>query len=122
MDHTPDRIMIIDDDPNSLWMMYQSFKMSGFISVEIFTSAEMALDAISRGSIPNVIITDYQMPKMNGLELIQQIEQTHPEVKIFLMSANPELIENINDKYIIYHKNSETLFFIIDSLKKILQI
>lgn len=122
MDHTQDRIFIVDDDSHSLWLMSQTFEMSGLENVEVFTSPKLVLDAISQGSVPNVVISDYLMPEMNGYELVDKIEEMHPEVKVFLMSANPELIENINDKYIIYHKNIETLYFIIDSLKKILQI
>ncbi len=51
---------------------------------------EKAWNILSRKKIvPDLIITDYQMPKMNGLELIKKIqdELRHLELKIILHSS-----------------------------------
>lgn len=40
---------------------------------------------------PDLIITDIQMPKMNGLELIKKIRETNPKVRVIITSAHTDL-------------------------------
>ncbi len=36
---------------------------------------------------PDLILTDLQMPEMNGLELVQEVKRTHPLIPVVLMTA-----------------------------------
>lgn len=45
---------------------------------------------------PDVVVLDVRMPDMDGLQCLEEIKRTHPEVKVVMLSASssPELIES----------------------------
>lgn len=45
-----------------------------------------ALDLIEKGA-PDLIVTDLQMPEINGLELVQEVKRSYPMVPVILMTA-----------------------------------
>jgi len=45
-----------------------------------------AVELIDREK-PDVVLTDLQMPEMDGLELVQHVRRTHPSVPVILMTA-----------------------------------
>ncbi len=77
---------------------------------EIFTKIEVAFDGIEaleqynsyfekNSSYADIVITDIQMPNMNGIELIKNIYKQNPNQKIIVLSAHNEseyLMELVN--------------------------
>ena len=63
-------IFIVDDSAVMLARVKQSLEMSGF-KVETAKDGLEAFDRIKGGFKPDLIITDINMPRMNGLELIK---------------------------------------------------
>jgi CheY-like chemotaxis protein len=51
------------------------------------TSAQAALDAIAAGSV-DVALVDFNMPGMDGLELLAKIREIYPRMPVALVSAN----------------------------------
>ena len=43
---------------------------------------------VMRQSLPDLVLTDLQMPEMNGLELVEQIRTEFPSVPVILMTAH----------------------------------
>jgi len=39
-----------------------------------------------KGNVPDVVLLDYRMPDMNGVEVARRIREKHPEVKILILS------------------------------------
>jgi two-component system response regulator YesN len=69
------------------------------VRVRVASSGQEALEILEREPV-DLILTDYRMPGMNGLELLQAARRTHPGVPRILMTAFPELdiaITAIND-------------------------
>jgi DNA-binding response OmpR family regulator len=64
---------------------------------------------------PDLIITDIKMPKLNGIELIEKIRQTHTKVRVIILSAHTDLEYMLKAtelhlvKYIIKPINEEKL-------------
>jgi len=57
-------------------------------------SGQEALDSLS-SHLPDLIITDYHMPNMNGLELIARVRERHIPSRIILITAysSPDLYD-----------------------------
>ncbi len=70
------RILIIDDNADIRWILSDMLQAHGYLC-ETAPNAISALTMIPNGRF-DVIVTDYQMPKMNGLEFIQKLA-TLPE-------------------------------------------
>ena len=68
------KVLIIDDDRFLLNMYSIKFKKSGF-DVEIAVGGEDALAKLREGSVPDIMLLDLVMPKMDGLELLETVRK-----------------------------------------------
>ena len=84
------RILLVDDDAlvsmNSAHMLMDL----GHTVVEA-SSAVRALALLESGALFDVMITDYAMPSMNGLDLAIRVRQVHPKLPIVLATGYAEL-------------------------------
>jgi CheY-like chemotaxis protein/anti-sigma regulatory factor (Ser/Thr protein kinase) len=55
--------------------------------VELATDGQEAMKALGR-SLPDIALTDLEMPNMNGLELVEAIRRKYPTVPVVLMTAH----------------------------------
>lgn len=66
--HKPKQILLVDDDQLFLKLIEQVFKKSGFACSRAF-SAEAAIEMLEKDEVkPDLILSDYEMLKMNGFE------------------------------------------------------
>ncbi len=63
-------IFVVDDSATMVMSLKTSLEMSGF-KVETAVDGEQAMAKINKGLKPDLIITDINMPKMDGIELIR---------------------------------------------------
>ena len=67
-------IFLVDDSVTMLMSVKATLEMSGF-KVETATDGVQALAKLKAGSKPDLIITDINMPNMDGFELIKNIRE-----------------------------------------------
>jgi len=92
------RVLIVDDETNIALLLQRSLARSRpELKIEVAGSGIQALEFL-KGESFDLIITDYNMPHMNGLTLIQAIRQNHPETKIILTTAyhSSQIMEQSN--------------------------
>jgi two-component system NtrC family response regulator len=78
-------ILVVDDDPNSLFGVCQILKDEGY-QVLPAESAKEALKKLKIDSI-NMVITDEKMPDMSGMALLSEVKKIDPEIPVILMTA-----------------------------------
>jgi CheY-like chemotaxis protein len=85
------RIVIADDEPHVLRVLKMSLEKEGY-TVEVFANGRDAFELIQRAP-PDVLITDIQMPLMDGEELCRNIQQSMPERNflIFVLTSRTEI-------------------------------
>ena len=91
------KVLCVDDEPNILSALRRMLSLEGF---EVFTadSGVQALELLARESV-NVIISDMQMPGMNGTELLEKIRQQWPHTMRLMLTGASDVsgaIEAIN--------------------------
>ena len=81
------RVLIVDDEPSVLLMLAESLEAldSGCI-IETVANAKDALVKIQQEPY-DLVITDYKMPGMNGLDLARVARRISPDTRIVLMTA-----------------------------------
>ncbi len=67
-------IFIVDDSPTILMSLKTNLEMHGF-KVETASDGEDAVNKLNNGVNPDLIITDLNMPRMDGFKLIEYIRQ-----------------------------------------------
>ena len=82
------RLMIVDDEESIRQGMAKSVPWSewGFEVTALCANGQEAVQEIERNP-PDVVLSDVRMPKMDGLELMQWLNQNHPEIKIVILSG-----------------------------------
>jgi two-component system response regulator GlrR len=87
-------ILVVDDDPDLLRLLGMRLRAAGH-EVEAVASAEAALDALSLRR-PQLVISDVQLPGVDGLALFDAIRVRHPALPVILLTAHgtiPDAVE-----------------------------
>jgi putative two-component system response regulator len=77
------RILIVDDDPMALEMLRHALEHAGH-EVESAENGRQALDILRRGTI-RLVISDWNMPEMDGVELCRKIRATDSSGYIYVI-------------------------------------
>jgi DNA-binding NtrC family response regulator len=77
-------LLFVDDEEINLLLFKMSF--SGHYKIITTDSPLKALDMIKENDI-KVVISDYKMPNMNGMELIREIKKLKPEIICVILSG-----------------------------------
>lgn len=80
-------IVVVDDEPNVRSIAARVLASEGFDVLEAADGAE-ALWVIGRDSSGvALVVSDIVMPRVNGIELVQRLAVSHPQVPVVLMSG-----------------------------------
>ncbi len=87
---TPDRILVVDDEPDVEALLMQLFRhhlRSGEIEFVFATDGTDALEKLV--SVPGIVmvLSDINMPRMNGLDLLANLNQRHKNLSTVILSA-----------------------------------
>lgn len=66
------KVMVLDDNETNLLVIHEMLTYKG-IQVDCFRSPKDALNTISSGTFYDVVITDFNMPEVNGLDFIEKL-------------------------------------------------
>ncbi len=89
-------VWVIDDDQSIRWVLEKTLKQAG-MQVNVFESADEALNAIrDHALVPDAVISDIRMPGSDGLSLLKQMNKSHPELPILIMTAFSDLDSTVS--------------------------
>ena len=79
-------VLLVDDDPSMRNLVSVYLEKVGLQAIH----AEDGIDAIVklRETLPRVIITDIQMPRMSGLEFIGVVRRRFPTIPVVAVSGS----------------------------------
>jgi len=82
-------VFIVEDDPpvNSMLCMY--LEKQGFTKVRGFNSSEEMLSELTNDNL--IVIQDYDLPGMNGLETIRKVKGSHPKADFIFLSGQKSI-------------------------------
>ena len=83
------KILCVDDELNILSALRRMFKLSGFDIEEASSGAE-ALQKLAQSEF-HLVISDMQMPEMNGAEFLAQVRQRYPKIMRLMLTGTADL-------------------------------
>lgn len=91
----PSKILLVDDNPDGLIVRRQLLEELG-LEVETAPNGEEGLQRFECGRY-DVVVTDYHMPRMDGIEMIRRIRARDAAARIILLSGFVEPL-GLNEK------------------------
>ena len=85
-------ILVVDDEPDVADLFRQRFRREarqGTYVLHFAASGEEALDKLANGVRPEliVILSDINMPGMDGLSLLREIKKQRPDLPVMMVTA-----------------------------------
>jgi DNA-binding response OmpR family regulator len=119
------RIMIVEDDHDLLKMMQRM--LDGIAEVATASDGEHALKLLNQGAQPDLLITDWMMPRKDGLALVKEMKQdAHlkriPVVILTAKTGPRDVIAGINSGARHYLTKPFKPDELITKVKKVLNI
>jgi putative two-component system response regulator len=81
--------LIVDDEPRLRQVLMHLMRTDGFRCLEAGDGIE-ALAVVDRESV-TLVMSDMQMPKMNGIELLRQLRIRQPDVAVVMITGNADV-------------------------------
>jgi len=124
----PNKILIVDDEPFNLDLLEQELGDQGY-AIERAVDGEEALQKVE-SFLPDVILLDYMMPRMNGLEVVKRLRQDerHKSLPVILVTAKGSQEDKIRgldagaDDYVVKPFDSFELLARVRSMLRIKQL
>ena len=86
----PYRILVVDDEPDLEPLILQRMRRkirSGSYSFEFARNGVEALEMLNLHQDIDMVVSDINMPKMDGLTLLEQIPKVDPDIRSIIISA-----------------------------------
>ena len=128
------KIVVVDDEKIVTSAFKTLLKVEGFSDAHFFNSPCEAIDFLKK-NIPDLVISDFIMPEMNGLEFLSEVNKLYPEVSKILLTGYADKENAIkaineiglyryiekpwnNDDLIINIKNGIERSYLLNELRK----
>ena len=128
------KILILDDDKLVTSSLKSLLMLEGFTDVVLFNNPTEAVDYLKKNE-REVIISDFMMPEMNGLEFLSQAKKLYPNASMILLTGYADKENAIkaineiglykyiekpwdNDELIINIKNAYERSHLVEELEK----
>jgi two-component system, response regulator, stage 0 sporulation protein F len=95
------KLLYVDDEPINLRLFELTFEK--IFNIKTAISGMAGLEILDREIDIHIVITDFRMPVMNGLEFIQEAWKKHSNITYYVLSGyeqTPAITDAINNKMI----------------------
>ena len=118
-------LLIVDDEEMVLTSLRSLLKIETDYAVACYTDPNQALDEVRRNGV-DLVIADYLMPQMNGIQFLAQVKSLDPEVTRILLTGygdKESAIQAINRVGLFHYvekpwDNNQLLLLIHNGLEK----
>ena len=80
------RIILVDDEKMVTSAFKTLLKVEGYSNIECFNKPEDALKYLEE-NVPDIVVSDFLMPEMNGLEFLTEVKKMYPEVSMIMLTG-----------------------------------
>ncbi len=118
------RVLVVDDSPLQRKVAGTLIERAGDMQVTYAASGDDALETMA-ARVPDLVLTDLQMPGVDGLELVAQVRQLYPHVPVVLMTGSgseQQAVEALHGGAASYIPKAVLERDLIATLKSVLEV
>ena len=116
------RLLIVDDEELLVNGLYEVFRSDDSLELDIYKaySGQEALDWLNRTRM-DIVITDIQMPEINGLRLLEEIETNWTQTRVIFLTGHSEFeyayraIQSSGVSYLLKTESFERIVEVVKS-------
>ena len=84
-------VLVVDDQANALNLIKDMLKSMGVTSVHTAADGAAALELLrDRHDVVDVVLCDWSMPEMSGLDLLREVRKTHRELPFIMVTGTAD--------------------------------
>ena len=88
-----ERLLVIDDDPAVTSLLRRGLAFEGY-AVDVAASGKDGLDR-ARERMPDLIILDWMMPGLDGLEVLRRLREASPSLPVIMLTARDATADQV---------------------------
>jgi len=88
------RILIVEDDVSLAGFLRSELESESF-AVDMVHDGESALTQLQDGPRYDLLILDLNLPKLDGISLLQQVKPVHPRLRMLVLSARSRVEDKV---------------------------
>ncbi|MEA3231370.1 MAG: response regulator [Thermodesulfobacteriota bacterium] len=97
MEINPKKIAVVDDSKLSRNLITTALSTLPWTDVSSFEDGQKAWTAFQNGDSADIVITDVNMPEMDGFELLHRVKEKYPQKPCIVISATPRYKKTARD-------------------------
>ena len=95
---TVQRYVLVVDDEERLTTFLNDFLSKVGYQMHVASNGQEALDAVEE-HLPSLVLLDMRMPGIDGVQVLQTLKQTHPFIKVIVMTSYDEEYKQAADRH-----------------------
>ena len=117
----PATVLVVDDDPSILCLIDELLTDNEYQTI-LASSGEEALEIASKRNSIDLLLTDIDMPGINGIVLAKQFCNLYPQIKVLFMSGCilPSTLFRILGKKVAFLKKPFRIDALLEMIKAVL--
>jgi CheY-like chemotaxis protein len=88
-------ILVVDDERPVAEMLAVALEQAGYDVIQAESAADVVSVCTAAEQQIDLILSDFEMPGLNGSQLAQRLRVIRPDIKIVFMSGNPDARERL---------------------------
>ncbi|MBT3384269.1 MAG: response regulator [Prolixibacteraceae bacterium] len=116
-------IYVVEDNKMYNHLVTAFLKKKDFTNVKSFYTGTACLKALKNGEFPDVVIQDYFLEEMNGIDVLRRVKKISPKTEFIFLTGNESMEVAVNSikfgayDYVI--KDNVALEKVLDKIQKI---
>ena len=118
------KLLLVDD--HEIFLQGLEQLLSGSAEIEIIGTALDGLEAFEfiEDNQPDILLTDLNMPRMNGIELVKKVKSNFPEIKVLVLTMHndrptiSEIMMAEAEGYVLKNSSKKELIKAIDRIQE----
>ncbi|MBD3421068.1 MAG: response regulator [Chitinivibrionales bacterium] len=102
-------IIIVEDEIEIAMILRELLNAAGFQNILTYDVPLTALQHIQNGLKPAILISNFRMPGMNGVQLLDAVTHLNSAIEGIIITADPDLARAESTRYPILDKTNLTI-------------
>jgi len=89
-------VFVVEDNRIFNRVVSEHIKKEGYTNIQSVFSGEECMEQIKKGTIPDIVIQDYNLDGMNGIDVLKLVKKQSPETEFIFLTSSENMDVAVN--------------------------